>query len=122
MGLASFTQLRPGRLGRIKSHVSLMKKFFHGPEAPSWLSNSPRLIVMGTGPLDDGIGFWAMALQISWARAKAKAGEGMVVKPWGERRRWHKLFGHGFRFPKGLLASPGQEKGSEEGGDVTPFP
>jgi len=29
---------------------------------------------------------------------------------WGDPLRWHKLFGHSFRFPKGVLASPSRRR------------
>jgi len=34
---------------------------------------------------------------------------------WGEPPRWHKLFGHSFRFPKGVLASPSRRRGLGKG-------
>src|ERR1700730_7909832 len=37
------------------------------------------------------------------------------VDQWGEPLRWHKLFGHSFRFPKGVLASPSRRRGLGKG-------
>ena len=34
---------------------------------------------------------------------------------WGDPLRWHKLFGHSFRFPKGVLASPSRRRGLGKG-------
>ncbi len=34
---------------------------------------------------------------------------------WGEPLSWHKLFGHSFRFPKGVLASPSRRRGLGKG-------
>src|SRR5882672_12191006 len=34
---------------------------------------------------------------------------------WGEPLRWHKLFGHSFRFHKSVLASPSRRRGLGKG-------
>ena len=57
-------------------------------------------------------------------RGKTEAILVMAVRPkglhldganWGEPLRWHKLFGHSFRFPKGVLASPSRRRGLGKG-------
>ena len=39
----------------------------------------------------------------------------LFVVSWGEPLRWHKLFGHSFRFPKSVLASPSRRRGLGKG-------
>ena len=49
-------------------------------------------------------------------------GPNSYVNGWGEPFRWHKLFGHSFRFLKSVLASSSRVRGLGKGAMSPPFP
>src|SRR5215472_118839 len=46
---------------------------------------------------------------------RAHSGRFLDRTHWGEPLGWHKLFGHSFRFHRGILASPSRRRGLGKG-------
>ena len=71
----------------------------------------------------DGDGLYDIyfVTQLAVGGSKAK-GPKSVTQSWGEPFRWHKLFGHSFRFLKSVLASSSRVRGLGKGAMSPPFP